>query len=156
MTAQLKIELKKEAQETLRVVQVLPSSLCDTNCVRLLRRVDADTIADMVDDGRLLFVFDVSAKSGNPIRELRFWTGEIFTPQFCARLTLREVIDRILPVSRQIFRGFEIIQLLLISRVTLRPIARQMGAVIRNRTFEVSRAAFAAWLEARWVGRGAQ
>lgn len=147
------------ANVTVDLPNVGPSALCDTNTVRLLRRVDSDRVAAMVDNGQLLFVFDVSCrapKPGRPVcRELRFWFSEVATPQLTARLTIGEVIDRILPPSRKLFRGFEISQLLLISRVHLCYVAREIGGVIRNRTFQVTRDAFAAWLRSRWIGGGA-
>jgi len=131
------------------------SGLCTTDCVRLLRGVSHKRVMDMTDDGQLQFVFDIGAHAetkANRIRELRFWFAEVVTPQFCARLTLREVIDKILPIKRRFFMSGEICRLLLISRQTLRRIAREMGGVIHNRSTRVTREAFAKWLESRWLG----
>ncbi|HXT10902.1 MAG TPA: hypothetical protein VN873_05000 [Candidatus Angelobacter sp.] len=129
------------------------SGLCCSQTVRLLRQYN--TVVAMAEDGQLMWVFDISSsatgKRGHT-RELRFYFPEVVTPQFCARLTLREVIDKILPPTRKFFASGEICQLLLISRQTLGRIAREMGAELHNRVFRVSRAAFAAWLEARWIG----
>jgi len=141
---------------TIELPNLNPSSLVDSNFVRLARRVDIDKVTAMVDNGSLLWVFDVSARPSGQAsahcRELRFLLSEIVTPQLCSRLTIREVIDRILPPLRRFFRGFEIRELLLIARPTLSRIARQMRGVIRNGEWQVSRQAFAAWLSARWIG----
>jgi hypothetical protein len=131
------------------------SGLCDANCVRLLRRVDYKAVVEMTEDGQLQWAFDIGVRKeskGSRIRELRFWFAEVVTPQLCARLTLREVVGKILPPARKFFASGEICQLLLISRPTLRRIAREMGAAIHNRTFRISREAFAAWLASRWIG----
>jgi hypothetical protein len=135
------------------------SGLCDANTVRLLRRVNSDNVIAMTENGQLLFVFDIGERreaKSRRVRELRFWFSEVVTPQFCARLTLREVIDKILPPTRKFFSSGEICHLLLISRQTLLRIAREMGAVIHNRATRVTREAFAAWLASRWLGRATQ
>jgi hypothetical protein len=141
---------------TIELPAEINPGLCDTACVRLLRGVSTDEINAMIDDGRLLFVFDISAKLRRKgqatVRLLRFASVEIFTPQFTMRMTIEDVINRMLPISRAFFWGREIAQLLLISRPTLQRIARQLGAIIRRGTFQVSRKALAAWLRARWIG----
>lgn len=140
---------------TIELPATIDSALCDLNTVRLLRRVDSGKVMTMVEDGQLMWCFDISSrpqvKIRGRIRELRFWFSEVVTPQFTTRLTLREVIDRILPPTRKFFRSGEICRLLLISRPMLKYIARELGAVIHNRVYQVSREAFAAFLTARWV-----
>lgn len=133
----------------------IPSSvecgLCDVSTVRLLRRVNAERISSMAEAGELQWAWDVS--SGRAVRELRFFFGEIAAPQMYARLTLDEMISKILPPSRNFFHGSEVCQILLISRPRLSQVAPEMGGTIRNRSFKVPRDGFAAWLKVRHLGR---
>lgn len=144
---------------TIELPSTIESALCDSNCVRLLRRVDSEKIGALVDGGELRWAFDVSARPRGKVwavkRELRFWFSEVVTPQLVARLTVNEVIERILPPNRKFYHGFEVGQILLIARPTVCLVAREMGGTIRSRSFRVDREAFAGWLRARWIGGGA-
>jgi len=126
--------------------------LVDVNFVRLVRRVDAEAVAAMVDCGKIIWAWDISIRGRSRTRVWRFWLNEICTPQMTARLTVDEVLDRILPPSRTWYWAKEVGQLLLLARNTIAALARQLGATMKNRSFQFSRARLVAWLRERWVG----
>jgi hypothetical protein len=127
-----------------------PAALVDTNFVRLVRRMDADGIAALVECGGIKWVWNISLAPR--VREMRFLMAEIITPQMTARLTLDEVLDRLLPRSRRMFWAREVGQLLLLARNTVAKLARRLGATQKNRSFQFSRTSLVAWLRERWLG----
>lgn len=56
---------------------------------------DADTVCEMVDDGRVLWVWDVSARPGRA-RLLRFWFGELLAPALQRSLRVEEVLAAVI------------------------------------------------------------
>jgi hypothetical protein len=85
--------------------------------VRARRGVDDDSVLAMVDNARhpnhLRFVFDFNG--GNRlVREFRFWAVEVESPEKCAKLTIDEVVKKILGDGqcgshKEFFRRGEII-----------------------------------------------
>lgn len=64
---------------------------------------DAQRVFELVEDGRLRWVFNVGIK--RRVRELRFWLGEIIAPQHAPRKTADEVISAILGSAPAFRRG---------------------------------------------------
>lgn len=132
------------------------ASLVDLNFVRLVRRIDTEEISAQIDCGKLIFVWDVSATCAMRKRQLRFYLPEVVSPQFTARLRHDEVMQKILPPTRQNFFAAEVGNLLLLSRNSLAALARQLEARLIDRTFKFSRESLVTWLTSRWLGKGAQ
>lgn len=126
------------------------ASLVDCNFVRLCRRITPDEIQRLM-DYELVWVWDIG-KPGSRYRELRFWLPCVVTPQMCARLTLNEVLSRLLPESRQTLWSAEVAQLLLMDRNAVSRLARRLDAGLVNRTWQFKREALTRFLTERYIG----
>lgn len=125
--------------------------LVTLDTVRAVRQVDADTIFADVDEGRLRWVWDVSANRGaGSVRELRFWTLEVNLPESVRRVTLDQVIALILGDRTQ-WRGPEIAQLLIVSRPTVHRLQDELKAEVVAGTLKCDRAALVNFFKRRLV-----
>jgi hypothetical protein len=107
------------------------------------------------------WVFDVSAKaesekaeSGNKWqRDLRFWTKEILMPEFTLNLSIEEVVNSILPITRSNYPAGEVEKLLRISPMTLKRLREQLSGSLRSSGAFFPRAGLADFLCTRWIHR---
>jgi hypothetical protein len=124
-----------------------------------VRRIEA-----MVDGGDLVtqplvWVFDFANDPGNgPRRELRFWRTEALAlsenlgaRNKLANCELVEVLEKILPRSRENFHAGEVDQLFQIRHNTRLDYADLGGSQFGGRNF-YQRETLAAFLERRWLG----
>lgn len=134
-------------QRSLALAVPCETPLVEIGTVRAVRRVDADTIHDEVDEGKYRWVWNVSALRGE-IRELRFWTRELHEPAAVANLSVPEVVNQILGPQAE-WRGPEIAQLLIVSRPTVHRLQAELGAVLVGGVIKCRRDGLARWLKAR-------
>ena len=129
------------------------TALVSTEVVRAVLGVDAATVAGMVESGQLAWVFDVSASKGN-LRELRYWTRELFEPGLC-QMSPARALQLILGKRRQRWRGAEIEQLLLASRPTILRWYRSgdLPGELVGHTFWTTRESLSAFLTSRLCHR---
>lgn len=92
--------------------------LVTVDMVRAALGVDADSIAARIDAGEIRWVWDVSGGT-RTVRELRFWTKEIITPDFTRSLSPARAISEVLGSSKPTWRGSEIAHLLLVHKSTI-------------------------------------
>jgi hypothetical protein len=125
----------------------------DVTNVRVARGISADKVNELVESGKLLWVFNVGRTSnGVKARQLRFWLPEVLDPAAVRGLRLDDVVSKILPEGRNSFNGSEIGQWFLISRPTVMRIGKEMRGIVKNRLLHVERHALAGYLTARWLG----
>jgi hypothetical protein len=125
----------------------------DVNGVRAARGISADKVNELVEVGKLLWVFNMGRMQSNKaIRNLRFWLPEVVNPSGATSFQLEEVISKILPVSRQTFSGGEICQWFLVSRPTVMRLSAECHGVKSKRVLSVARTSLASYLQRRWIG----
>ena len=133
--------------------------LIEMSVVRALTGLRRDEIYDRVDGSSLLhpglvWVWDLA--TGQHIRDLRFWQHEIEMVKLgtsCAEFKLAQVIDKILPRSRNHFHSGEVIQMFALSRPTLQALRDELNGDLHGaRNVMFSRANLVKFLEARWIG----
>jgi hypothetical protein len=122
----------------------------DLNGVRAVRGLNANQIKDSVDDGSLLWVFDIAAAPSR--KDLRFWFPEISDSGSIKGLGLADVIKRILPEHRRWFYGSEISHWFMISIQGAGRLGRKLGGEIKSHTLRVQREPLAGYLEGCWLG----
>jgi hypothetical protein len=118
--------------------------------VRALRGTSAEAVQAAVEAGQYRFVWNLGRRE---IGELRFWIGEIISPQL-RTLPFQEVVAQILGEQRKVWRGAEVAQMLLVSRPTLHRLC-QAGLItgkISDHTLMVPRQALESLLKIRWLG----
>jgi len=128
----------------------------DVNGVRAARGISANKVCELVESGKLLWVFDVGQMRGKKKRALRFWAQEIVDAGAVAKLKLDDVISKILPVSRRSFNGAEIGQWFLVSRPTVQRIGSETRSGVKSRLLHVRRDSLAEFLRKNWLGAGSQ
>jgi hypothetical protein len=126
----------------------------DVNGVRAARGISADRVNELVEAGKLLWVFNLG-RDEKSIRHLRFLAREVANPSGWSSVQLPEVIAQILPVSRRSFSSAEIAQWFLVSRPTACRLGSELGA-LKNRAWQIERPPLAAYLESQWVGATAK
>ena len=97
------------------------TDLVDIQFLRASRCVETERILYLVDNGDLLWVFDVS--SGNVNRDLRFWSREATAKEKCPRFSLQQVVDLILGQKKN-FRSTEIERQWILSAQTMMRLRR--------------------------------
>ena len=119
----------------------------DTACAVL--GVGSEAISSMVDDGTLVWVWDVSSRHQH-IRELRFLAHELINPANAAK-TYPEIISNILPPSRERFRASEVAMTLRVSDPHIVKLikCRALSGKVINHTRWISRASMAIFLQNR-------
>jgi hypothetical protein len=145
-----------KAQRLLNLPISLRTVLLDVNAVRIARGVDAETVAGWADgnvmEGGLQWVFDVATTWPGKKRALRFWAREV-SPETAATtvdLTIEQVIDLMVPPTRQHYHTWEVKQLLLISPPTMNIHSVNLrGAIVAGR-FVFERRELANFLRHRW------
>jgi hypothetical protein len=125
--------------------------LVDTATVRAVRGVDADTVFNWVDDSTLRWAWNVATGAKSKIRELRFWARDVIAPETTAALSVDQVIDLVLPLSREQFLSHELCQLLLISRPHLGELRTELGGVLVGHTIHVTRDNLVAFFHRRLI-----
>ena len=129
--------------------------LIDLNTVRATRGISTRKVNALVESGALLWVFNMGRmNTEKPILELRFWLPEIIDAEAVIHLKISEVIQKILPESRQKISGSEIGQWFLVSRPTVQRIGLETGGVVKDRILHVKRPALEDYLRKRWLGAG--
>lgn len=128
--------------------------LVSVEMARAALGVDAGTIAMMVDDGRLRWVWDISAGGGLQ-RHLRIWAREIITPELNGFLPEAEVLDSVIGTKREHLRAVEVGQLLLCSRTHMLQLIRSgaLSGPLTGHTQHITRTSLAAFLRARLAER---
>ncbi len=137
------------------------SPLTDVNGVRLLKRYPIRQIYEMADGGdlihgRYIWVWNVATNPQGNIRDLRFWTGEIFAPKRQQALALEQVIDFILPRQRREFPAGEVQSLLLIGHNTLLEMRSELNGALRDGRHAGNfypRAGLVKFFQRRWLGQ---
>jgi hypothetical protein len=125
----------------------------DVNGLRAARGININQVNELVESGKLLWVFNVGRQAGETHnRNLRFWLPEILDSSEVADLKLENVIQKILPLNRQNFNGSELCQWFLISRQTVHRLGQKIGGVVKNRVLRVERNQLADYLSERWIG----
>lgn len=114
--------------------------------------VDAETVVEAIEDGRLAWAFNIAQDLWSRCRELRIWSPCLGTgPLPCDEL--EEVVADIIGTSRPTVRGAEVERLLLCSSAHVK--ALHDGGLLRGEivghTRHVTRESLAAFLSARRV-----
>jgi hypothetical protein len=123
------------------------TELVDIQFLRASRGVETERILYLVDNGDLLWVFDVS--SGNVNRDLRFWSREATAPEKCYRFSLQQVVDLILGQKKN-FRSAEIERQWILSAQTMMRLRR--AGEFRGGKGILTRDSLADFLRRRWIG----
>lgn len=126
----------------------------DVAFVRAARGISADKVRELVDAGKLLWVFNLArTNERSRPRHLRFWSPEILNAQAVADLRLENVIEKILPAARHRFNGAEIGRWLMISRSKVQQLGFELTGVLENRRLlHIPRQPLADYLASRWIG----
>lgn len=137
------------------------SPLADIKGVRLITRRPTDAIMAMTDggdlvEGRYQWAWNVAVNPQGEIRDLRWWIGEVLAPKQQAALTLEQVINAIVPVSRKEFPAGEVCSLLLVSRPTLMELRLELQGKTRVGSSFYPRAGLVTFFRTRWLGCKAQ
>jgi hypothetical protein len=132
---------------------MLPAAtLVHLETVAAVKGMPLDRVYQAVDDGELLWVFNLATKPGG-LRELRVWSAELMNPSV-RQLPLEQALARIIGTGRARLRGTELNLLLAISRPHLLRLCRtrQLRFQIEAHTRWVARDSLAAFLQKRWLG----
>lgn len=97
--------------------------LVTADTARAALGVDADTIAAMIDDGRIRWAWDISAGQGE-VRAIRIWARDLIHHDACLRMYPADAIDHIIATTRDRMRAVEVCQLLLCSRPHIHALLR--------------------------------
>ena len=83
--------------------------LVTLSTVRAIRGVDGEKVSTMVDNmihpQHIKFAFNISHKTGNATRALRFWTAELSAPALVQKFSIEEAIREILGTRETFPRG---------------------------------------------------
>lgn len=104
--------------------------------VRAARGLHARHIRHQLDEGKLQWVWNISAGRGR-CAELRFWAREVIAPELCILLSPLQVIGMVLGAERQVWGAADLEALLLCSKqhvhALLRSDLKEPGAARRGR-----------------------
>lgn len=152
----------RAVQRTLPLTVAQTVALMDTNGARTVLGVDAESISAMVDDGRLLWVWDFAlSPSAAARRELRFWKMDLLAAAAEARgeappigtrdLLLPTVIDTLLPRTKEAFNSWELQGLFTTSGQQLQRlcVGRHLVGEVRKHTLSITRTSLVAFLTKR-------
>jgi hypothetical protein len=135
--------------------------LVKVDSVMDVRGVSADVVYDMADGGcstgaeaGLQWVWNLAVDAAGEIRNLRFWSREVITPETTRNLNLETVIALILGDRKQFHAG-EVCQLLRVRRPTLINLRDQLCGHLGADGAAFPRAGLHNFLTARWLGYGA-
>ena len=117
-----------------------------------VRGVSADVAYDMADGG-LQWVWNVSVDPAGKIRDLRFWSREVITPETTRNMNLATVLALILG-ERKNFQAGEVCQLLRVRRPTLINLRDQLCGHLGAHSTVFPHAGLHEFLTARWLGCG--
>jgi len=151
--AQAQLPLKRQCRPVLVGLMVAVKEL----------QLDKDSIRGMVDNGELLWVFDVGL--GNRERDLRFWLGELMekcgtrnaergTPHFAA-LSVEAAIEAIAGHPRDPELGTDTLwQILQLDRISIRRLilAGELQGRIQGHGWRITRASLVEFLSRRHIG----
>jgi len=152
----------RASQRTLPLTVAQTVALLDVNGARTVLGVDAESVAAMVDDGRLLWVWDFAlSPSASARRELRFWKLDLLAAAAAARdeaapigtrdLLLPTVIDTLLPVTKGAFNSWELQSLFTVSGQQIQRLCagRHLVGEVRKHTLLITRSSLVAFLTKR-------
>ena len=131
--------------------------LAKVDGVALLTDQPAKTVYERVEGGGAYgvgyqFVFNVAPNLKGRNRDLRFWVPEISDPKSTAKLSIDDVINVILPVTRREFPAGLVCQFLQLRANTLSCLRGELGGkVCRNRGV-YPREGLVKFLRTRWLG----
>lgn len=131
-----------------RTVLMKVDSVMDT------KGVSADVVYEMADGEGLQWVWNVATDPASKIRDLRFWSREIISPEITRSLDIDEVITLILG-ERKNFQAGEVCHLLRVRRPTLLKLRDQLCGHLGAPGTIFFRAGICGFLKARWLGCGA-
>jgi hypothetical protein len=102
------------------------TALVTAETARISFGCDAETLQEMVDDGRLRWVWDIGLHgydarrlATRASRELRFWLTELRDPPLTAALTAAQVIDQVIGTQRDRLRAVELERHVLVCSASL-------------------------------------
>ena len=141
------------AQSNRHFVPSPRTALVGMEVVRAFRGVEADAINELVDAGKLRWVWDLSTGRKGRIRALRFWLNEIIAPEATRQLAPAAVVRAVLGTDRTRWRGVELAQLLLVSRPHIFKLrkSKAIGGEIVHGTLFVARPVVEKFLTQRLV-----
>jgi hypothetical protein len=120
--------------------------------VRALLGCVTETVKADVEAGKFLWVFDFSMSKNAPdtgSSALRFWFREMLNPQAVADMSIKNVIDEILPPARAAYASGEFYLKFMTNRLVLHEMRHRwnwgLGPVRRKH--------LAQFLSERWIGR---
>jgi hypothetical protein len=128
--------------------------------VRDITGLRRDEIFDRVDGASLLhpalvWVWDLATTFPAGVRDLRFWREECVPHgRSLTKLSIEQVIDRVLPKGRTNFHSGEVLQMFALSRQNLLALRDELNGDLRGaRNVTFARAQLVAFLERRWINR---
>jgi hypothetical protein len=133
------------------------SAFCGAETVSCVTGLSIDHVYEMVEHGRFLWVWNVSAGTGAR-RELRFWSREINDPASVAKLKLDAVINAAVPFRAHVsgqcdgLRNWEFRHLLRLSKPSLTALRQELGISETGRDLFISRAGIEQFFRRRWMG----
>ena len=128
------------------------TALVTVDTARAIMGVDAESVAAMVDDGRLPVVFDIALPGANR-RELRIWARSL-EPSFSLQPSAFSLAD-LIGTSRETLRGSEVERLLLCSAQHVKALhgcGLLLGQIVGH-TRHITRASLTDLLAARLTTR---
>ena len=126
-------------------------ALVSLEAARSVLGLTAEKVFALVDDGSLLWVFNLGAVK-SPKRNLCFWQPALHNPKKFAALDIDEVIAAILPPARNQYRTTEIRLLFCLGRATAWRLVKALGKRTGRGQWYVERSVLANFLHWRWVG----
>jgi hypothetical protein len=117
--------------------------------VRAMHGYTAEEVAEVVESGKYLWVWDFSRGRGRN-RCLRFWFDELSGSSQIRELELADVIALVLPKTRAWFAPGEVCRRFTIDRTGLMHLRRALAL----KTGNVRREPLAKYLASRWIGGG--
>lgn len=128
------------------------TSLVCVDTVRAVLGCDADTVFARIESGELPYAFDVStAGAAGRIREWRVWRVAVEEPTAARAVPPATAIAEIIGTERELLRGDEVRQLLLVSRPHLHALWRadQLTGFLAGGAIRLHRAGLEKFLLAR-------
>lgn len=102
-----------EIESSLRLNQRTVLVTVDT--ARAVLGCDAEMVSEMIDDGRLRWVWDIGVRDGGRRRELRILARDLVAPDRSGELTPENAILMVLGTNRFELRGSEVERMLVCS-----------------------------------------
>jgi hypothetical protein len=138
-------------QRTLSLTLSQRTALVTVDTARAVRGVDAESVLDEIEDGRIPWVWDI-ASLGSERRELRIWAEGLRSAE-CGVRSAEDVIAEIIGTTRPTLRGSEVERLLLCSAQLVKQLheAGELRGALVGHTRHLRRDSLAEFLRRRRV-----